>query len=159
MIDRDQDGKLTIDGKTSLLIAGMPPGPLSEKMAAFEQLYDKWLGVERAEWSGQVARVSWFTGWRSWLVRHFPPAQIFRSEIYELVAEATRLIQAERAGQARDDFYANYTELVERERELRRFLYTHFPNQLAIGEARNLPVYEIAKEIMIGRKTEFSQEG
>jgi hypothetical protein len=137
VIDRDQQGKLTLDSKTALAISGMPPSETADKMALYELQYRRCIGVDvddeghvtRAridslaryernyqEWlgvkvddEGHMLSTRWYTGLKRLLARWFAPLEQFRADIARAVEQDSEIIAI---------FRAEILELIERNTEL-----------------------------------------
>lgn len=137
----------------SLAIRGMPPGEISDKMEAYENLFDCWLGV-KVDDAGHVVEQRWFSRFRGFLCYRIArtPVGIFRAQVADLAIACAKLMNDARGAQAREQFYKQYCKMVEENRELRSFLGEHFRIDLLEAEARNISIPLLIKEILLRQK-------
>jgi hypothetical protein len=146
------------DFKASQAIEGLPKGEIADKMEAYEGLYRQW--SEEGSADVPVPRRDWravFTG-RVKLTRAqivslaADPIRIFRQEIKELALALAKELNDKRARLSMADIGQAHIEAQKRDQKLRQFLFEHFETELQLGTAQNIPLHQIAMDIMIRSK-------
>ncbi len=164
------------DRKARLAIEGMGPSPIADKLELYEKHYDQWIETFEESSAYDPAREmansanTDFVG--KMLCTVFPktvsdiitrihlmtrefyktPLRIFRQEVEELALAHAKALSDLKAATVRDSFHAQYTKMVEENRQLRSFLMNNFPSYVETADALKIPLVEISKRIMLDQR-------
>jgi hypothetical protein len=143
------------DFKASQAIEGLPVSEAADKMELLERLYIQW---------ASEGSVSVPLPWRDWravftgrvkLTRAqivqlaADPVKIFRQEIKELALALGKTLNDKKALQSQAHVGKAHIEAQKRDEELRAFLFAHFEDELRVATSRNIPLHQLAMDIML----------
>jgi len=146
------------DFKAAQAIEGLPVSGTADKLELIERLYRQWANEGavdiplpwrdwRAVFTGRVKLT------RAQIVQlAADPIRIFRQEIKELALALGKALSDKKALLSQADIGQAHIAAQKRDEELRAFLFVHFEDELRVATSRNIPLHQLAMDIMLRAK-------
>jgi hypothetical protein len=131
--------------KASQVLTGIPPGDMADRMEAFETHLQEWIDAGNRNWVWRMLRK----------VGSAIMADILKirsSEVYELAVGYAKQMNDSRAAVMQANDHAQLRLQIAQQRALRSFLFEHFSTDLANAESLNLPLTDLACQILLRYK-------
>lgn len=161
MSEIEKEFRQSMDGKAAKLIEGMPPGEVADRLEILERDYLESMAA------GEGFPSTWRNELILWLLNGVTSdhkallgrmlldrvLRILRAEVAELALAYATEVNNRKARAAQDEFYSQYTKMVQQHRQFRSFLFDHFPDDLKRAEADpRLSLVDLSITIMLRQK-------
>lgn len=141
----EPDGKLHPDSAAAAAIKGLPPGELTDKLAALEEQYEK-LAFAQLLPPIRVRFACWIMGYANPAIEAL---RITRAQVAALAIAHQELLLDQKQKGLRETFGVEYHRLAADLSNFRGFLKRNFEQDMLVAEELNTPFLEVAKQIMM----------
>jgi hypothetical protein len=139
----EADGKLHPDSAAAAAIKGLPPGELTDKLAALEEQYNKLLD-KKPDLMVRFAR--FLMGYEEPVLEII---RLLRAQVAALAIAHQELLLDQKQKGLRETFGAEYHRICEEQSKFRGFMKRWFEYDMAMAEELNKPLLDVAKDIML----------
>jgi hypothetical protein len=132
--------RLHPDWAASAALMFLPAGELQNKLIELEGQYERFMWKRPGKKTLRARFAWWIAG---------PALRIIRTEVAELAKANQQLLLDVQARPIAQNFGAEYQRMCADLRTFRKFLLVQFEKEMDVAEARNTPLLDVAKELIL----------